>query len=126
MIHEYHSLFLGSGSSIRIPRREIKYIMPSLLNVPNANNVPYKNIPCNTAYNNTAYPTLTFYFGGQPFTVTSLDYILPGRKSGMCRLKIGITPNSQWTFGHVFLSRKMYTIYDFETKFIGFAKPKHD
>jgi len=69
-------------------------------------------------------PPLTFYFGGEPYTLQGKDYILDVQgtcMSSFTGMDINLPGGSLWIVGDVFL-RKFYTVYDLGRNAVGFAE----
>ncbi|OAX43459.1 Asp-domain-containing protein [Rhizopogon vinicolor AM-OR11-026] len=69
-------------------------------------------------------PDLTFYFGGEPYSLKGSDYVLDVQGtciSSFTGMDINLPGGSLWIIGDVFL-RRYYTVYDLARDAVGFAK----
>ncbi|OJA19016.1 hypothetical protein AZE42_00360 [Rhizopogon vesiculosus] len=68
-------------------------------------------------------PDLTFYFGGNPYSLKGSDYVLDVQGtciSSFTGMDINLPGGSLWIIGDVFL-RRYYTVYDLARDAVGFA-----
>nr|GAT59467.1 aspartic peptidase A1 [Mycena chlorophos] len=69
-------------------------------------------------------PDLTFYLGGEPYSLSASDYVLNVQNSCMSSFTgMDIAGGTIWIVGDVFL-RKYYTVYDLGRDAVGFAVAK--
>ncbi|KAF8313125.1 Asp-domain-containing protein [Clavulina sp. PMI_390] len=78
-------------------------------------------VPCEKV---PSLPTLTFYFGGEPYPLAGTDYILNVQNTCISAFQgLDLGGLRIWIVGDVFL-RRYYTVYDLGRNAVGFAKAK--
>jgi saccharopepsin len=114
---------IDTGTSLIALPTEIADLMNAQIGAKKSWNGQY-TVECDTV---PSLPDLTFYFGGEGFSISGTDYILEVQGtciSAFTGLDLNL-PGGQsiWIVGDVFL-RKYYTVYDLGNDAVGFAKAK--